>query len=50
MLALLIGPFATSTNAEPTRVHRYAIAIDDELSIIRVRACFAGKAPRQLMA
>jgi hypothetical protein len=50
MLALLITPLAPCANAEPTRVHRYAVAIDDELSTIRVHACFAGKAPRQLMA
>jgi hypothetical protein len=50
MLAWLIAPCVPLAIAEPTRVHRYAVAIDDELSTIRVHACFAGKAPRQLMA
>src|SRR5215831_17870392 len=49
-LAVLTVSLAISASADATRVHRYAVAIDDELSAIRVHACFAGKAPRQLMA
>ncbi len=37
-------------SAELTRLHRYTVGVDPELSTIRVRACFAGKPPRRLMA
>ena len=36
--------------AEPTRVHRYTVSIDDSLNVLRVRACFAGATPRRLVA
>ena len=37
-------------SADTARLHRYTVSLDQALSTIRVRACFAGKAPRQLMA
>jgi hypothetical protein len=50
LVAMLAMALADPASAEPTRVHRYTVAVDEELSAIQVRACFAGKAPRQLMA
>lgn len=32
------------------RIHRYAISVDRELSVLSVRACFAGAAPSELVA
>jgi M61 glycyl aminopeptidase len=41
---------AVAAADEPARLHRYTVAVDEALSAIRVRACFAGKPPRHLMA
>jgi hypothetical protein len=50
LIALIATAVVSPANAAPTRLHRYTVAVDEQLSTIRVRACFAGKAPHRLMA
>jgi hypothetical protein len=41
---------AGTAGRDPVRLHRYTVTVDEGLSTIRVRACFAGTPPRQIMA
>jgi hypothetical protein len=50
LIALVPMAVVAPANAASTRVHRYTVTVDEELSTIRVQACFAGKAPHRLMA
>lgn len=36
--------------AQPERVHRYTVSVDEQLEQVSVRACFDGPAPRHLVA
>ena len=47
MLALALS---VEAGAEPARVHRYTVSIDEPLTTISVRACFDGKPPPYLVS
>jgi len=48
--SVLIALAAGNARAETQRLHRYQIAIDEELSTLSVRACFDGEPPAELVA
>jgi hypothetical protein len=41
---------AAAQAGAPQRLHRYTVSIDPELSVLAVRACFAGKPPLYLVS
>ena len=47
LVALAAAP---SARADTQRLHRYEVAIDDDLSTLSVRACFDGEPPAELVA
>ena len=50
LVGLLLTILAARLEAEPARLHHYTVAVDPELNVITVRACFDGKPPLYLMA
>ncbi|MEO8627093.1 MAG: hypothetical protein ABI612_03195, partial [Betaproteobacteria bacterium] len=51
IIAILAIFAATSeVHAASQRLHRYTVTLDDQLSVIQVRACFDGAAPSMLVA
>ena len=50
LLALSGVLIMTPAQAEPARVHRYTVTVDEALQEVEVRACFAGTPPRYLVA
>lgn len=49
---LLVAPMSGPVPAAevPQRLHKYSVAIDPDLTVINVRACFDGKPPVELVA
>lgn len=47
-VVLLAGAVSLPGAAAAERIHRYTIAVDADLSSLRVEACFAGRAPAML--
>jgi hypothetical protein len=50
LLALVTLLASLAALGGEARLHRYTVSIDPELTLIRVRACFEGAPPRQLVA
>jgi len=49
-VALLVTALLVPCIAGAERVHRYAVAVDAELTTLRVEACFVGRSPLSLVA
>src|SRR6478672_87388 len=50
LIALMLTGAASASNALAQRLHRYLVAVDEDLAGLDVHACFSGHVPQRLVA
>jgi hypothetical protein len=50
LFALMLTGAVTSSGALAQRLHRYLVAVDEDLAGLQVQACFSGHVPQRLVA